>query len=145
VYVNSRGGVFGPEDYLLFYVPASVKGLACQVTVDEPVAAMSLKPAAPSHVVGDVYGDRAGRDQRIDFQIDPAVVRYFLHGFSGLPVWVLDVTVPTNPVMLYGYAYATLTNGQSAVYLSYDSEYNDATCTAIQDAAVMDVTEIRSP
>jgi hypothetical protein len=55
---------------------------------------------------------------------------------------VLDVTVPTNAVMLYGYAYVMLTNGESAVYLSYAPDA-PARCLAVQDAMVMDVTRVR--
>jgi uncharacterized repeat protein (TIGR01451 family) len=143
VFVSSPAAAPDPEDYLLFYAPASVKGLACQVTVDEPVAAMGLLPVPPSHAAGDVYAERAGRDQRIEFQTDPAVVRYFLHGFSDVPVWVLDVTDPTNAIMLYGYASASLTNGQTAIYMSYDP-VAQARCLAVQDAMVMDVTGVKA-
>jgi uncharacterized repeat protein (TIGR01451 family) len=141
-YVSSQGQYMGADDFILFYAPKSLKGLACQVTVNEPGAVMEVVPAAPTHAAGQVFGAAAGLDQKIRFKTDPEVARYFLHGFYDTPVWVLDVTVPTNAVMLYGYAYVMLTNGESAVYLSYAPDA-PARCLAVQDAMVMDVTRVR--
>jgi hypothetical protein len=45
--------------------------------------------------------------------------------------------------MLYGYASASLTNGQTAIYMSYDP-VAQARCLAVQDAMVMDVTGVKA-
>jgi len=145
IYVNSEGPQLAAGDEILFYAPPSPKGLACQVTLDEPGATMGLRSAAPVHGPGKVYTARVGARQRVAFETDPAYVRYFLYGFEETPVWVVDITVPTNAALLYGYAYVMDTNGQSGVYLSLDPAYHTEKCLAVQDRAVIEVKQVVKP
>jgi hypothetical protein len=142
VFVSAEGSTFRPDDFLLFYIPASKRGLACEVTSDKQPSRMELTDARPVHQQGDVCVSEAGPDQRAQFETDPSIVRYFLHGFSGAPVWVVDVTQPTNAVLLAGYAYTELSNGLTAVYLSYEPKRGSANCLAVQDDVVYDVTRL---
>jgi uncharacterized repeat protein (TIGR01451 family) len=145
LFVSAEGAALQPGDFLLFYVPASKRGLACQVTAEKQPARMELADARPSHKTGDVYVDQAGADQRVKFTTDPAVTRYFLHDFAGLPVWLVDITDPAKAVLLAGYSSAEIDNGLTAVYLSYRPAAGPATCLAIQDGAVIEIRRLSSP
>jgi hypothetical protein len=145
LFMNADGPVMQPGDFLLFYVPASKRGKVCEISTDRQPARMDLADARPNHKVGDVYVDQAGLDQRVAFETDPSIVRYFLHDFTSVPVWLVDVSVPTNAVLMAGYSYVEVTNGLTAVYLSYGPKTGSASCEAFQDSAVIEIISIKQP
>jgi hypothetical protein len=144
VFVSAEGSRLKPGDFLLFYVPSSKKGLACAITTGTALP-MALAGARPVRTAGDVYIDQAGANLTIAFKTDPSVVRYFLQDFTGMPVWLVDVTDPAAPILLGGFAYTEIANGLTAVYLSYGPKAGSANCLAVQDDAVQDVTRILKP
>jgi hypothetical protein len=103
---------------------------------------MALADVRPERKAGNVYIGQAGRNQRLRFATDPSIGRYFLQDFTGAPVWLVDCTDPANTVMLVGYSYVVLEDGQTAVYMSYQPESGPASCLAVQDDAVMEVPQV---
>jgi hypothetical protein len=145
VFLNTMNPVMQSGDSLMFYAKGSKSGLMCDVAVEAKPLRMQLGEASPVHGDGKVSLMRAGASQRVRFTTDPSVIRYLLVDFNDAPVWVLDVTQPTNAVMMTGYSYVGLTNGLTAVYLSVDPKSAPAKCLAVQDEAVIDVPVLRRP
>ena len=76
----------------------------------------------------------------VTFETSATAVRYLLTNFEEPPVWIFDVTDGYKPKFLFGAADLQVTGGVG-VYLSYFAD-PPARCLAIDDAVVVDVTDL---
>ena len=143
-YVSAVGATLNGGDYVLFYAPEAGVEQSCDIGLGTNASRMTLVFARPSRAPGDVSAAMADAGQTLFFDASTNYVRYILGDFTQTPVWVLDITDPTQSKLMYGYSYVRATNGLSAVYLSYPAPDSEpARCTAVGDQAVMEVPAIR--
>jgi hypothetical protein len=142
IFVVSDGVVLQPGDYLLFYAPKSPTQLSFDIVLRPDAARMTPMWAAPTRAVGDVLVGVAGPSQEVYFDTATNYARYMMINFTGIPVWMLDVTEATNSMLMYGYSYVSGTNGLTAVYMSYAPVKPPAHCLAVQDGGVIEVESV---
>ena len=142
-FVTAVDAPLADGDFVLFYAPESANGLECALGIGPDARRMELVNARPSRAAGDVGTAVADGAQAVYFEASTNCVRYLLVDFATAPVWVLDVTEPGSPRVLYGYAYLTTADGHTGVYLSAPATGNPLRCYAVQDAFIMDIGTVR--
>ena len=140
-YVSAGATTLSEGDYILFY--ASSAADLCAIGMGTNALRVELISARPSRATGDVWAEIVGPDQQVSFVVSTNYIRYILADFEKTPVWVLDISDPVKTKLMYGFSYARVANGLSAVYLSYPSAASEpATCKAIGETAIIEVPVI---
>jgi uncharacterized repeat protein (TIGR01451 family) len=141
--VLAYGGAMRPGDFLMAYVPAGAGERKVSVVVD-PSESRRMEWVYAEPVEGEGVTFTALAENGVaGFETADGVVRYLLAGFGAQPVWIFDVTDPSQPKFLFGAATVEVPDGIGA-YFSYFSE-GPARGLAIDEEAVKDVTSLDLP
>ncbi|HMP71902.1 MAG TPA: SdrD B-like domain-containing protein [Kiritimatiellia bacterium] len=102
-YILAWGASLRPNDAILFYVDASI-GSGAEVALtemDDPVH-MLEDYAGPTWSDGQTWVGSMGNDQWLRIPVSPAFSQYFVSGLTTGNAWVLDISRPMAPVLLFG-------------------------------------------
>lgn len=136
-FVTAYGDAMGPGDEILFHVSAGADRV--EIRTGDGAARMDWTYAAPVAGEGDVWYGVAHTDNTLAFATDLQYQRYVLMDFSTQPIWLLDVSDPVQPIILYGAAEVVGASG-IATYLSYIPATDEpAACIAVDDSAVIEI------
>jgi len=138
----ANGATLKPGNSLLFYVPAGVGPVVCELQTGADALRMGWAYAAPKDE-GELWTGSVQTDGQLSFTVTHEWQRYLLMGFEEGGALVLDVTDARRPVILFGHATLHLP-GQSGVYLSHDAAL-PAQCIAVQHDAVRVVRDLKKP
>lgn len=134
-------------DALVFYVPASEvpQQVGLRIAEDADAAVMDWLYARPQRGNGEVGAATADDAGRAVFAYASDWVRLIITGFASPSIWLLDVTEPAAPALLFGHA--TLSQGAGAGYAVYLSlaagQAHDG--FAVEDANLLDLEDFLAP
>jgi hypothetical protein len=136
LYVSASRGLLSEDDYLLFYCgPAAAD--AIQVSLGAGPNAKRMGYAYAEPLGGDVFTDALGEDQMLVFSVGDAYNTCLLTGLTDDEAWVLDVTDPLDPVLLFGYVILQL-DDEAGVYLSHFPD-GEARCIVLGSSAILEL------
>jgi hypothetical protein len=140
IFVTALEAPMQSGDYLLFYAPATEAGSLCELRTGAESRRMAEVYAAPVDEEGAVWTGSTGVDGRAVVWTTLDYVRYLLIGLPLGQVYLLDVTDPEQPQILYGFAWLRR-EGEMGVYFSHATE-DAAKCVVVPDDAVIEVEHL---
>ena len=141
LYVSTWRGTLAEDQFVLFYCRRA-PGHELQVSLGVGSDARRMLYGYAGPIGGTLYTDRVTTGGPLVFPIGDTHYTCLIMGLKEDAAWVLDVTDPLSPTMLYGYSFLSTEIG-NAVYLSYFPETGQARCLLAEPDAVITLDQMR--